>query len=164
MRASAIRALSSQVANLADVDKGDPADILIVPERIELASRSGGYDDDDEAGDDGIVLYVQPIDRDQHVVKAPGTLMVKLLDPLNPPGGVEFARYDFDWEHARKLWHGRLMTQHFTVKCPWRQGDPPAHRQIIAHVVFTELITGKSLTATGTYEISLPPEIPVTAR
>ena len=27
----AIRTLSSQVANLADVDKGDPADIMIVP-------------------------------------------------------------------------------------------------------------------------------------
>jgi len=149
----AIRTLRSQIANLANVE-GDPAQILIVPERIELASRSGGYDDDGKVGDDGIILYVQPIDRDQHVVKSPGTLTVRLLDPLDASGRIEFARYDFDWEHARKLWYGRLMTQHFTVKCPWPRGHLPAHNEITAHVVFTELITGRSLTATGTYKVA----------
>ena len=152
-----IRNLRAQLATIRDVG-GDPADLLIVPERIELASLSGGYDDDGQVGDDGIVLYVQPIDRDQHVVKAAGTLTVKLIDPLkNPPERIEFAKYHFDVQHTRKLWYGRLMTQHFTVKCPWPQGHLPAHDEIVAHVVFTELITGKSLTAIDTFKITFPP-------
>ena len=157
-----IRSLRSQIETIRDVG-GDPGKILVAPVRIELASRSGAYDDDGTVGDDGIVLYVQPIDRDHHVVKAAGTLTVKLLDPLSPRDRVEYAKYDWDWEHLRPKWYGRLMTHHFTVRCPWRAGEPPAHKEIIVHVVFTELITGKSLTATGTYEISLPPEIPATA-
>ncbi len=152
-----IRSLTAQIEEIRNVG-GDPAQMLVVPERIQLAAMSGGYDDDGKVGDDGIVLYVQPIDRDRHVVKAAGTVTVKLLDPLNPPGGVDFARYHFDWKHTREMWYGRLLTHHFTVKCPWPEGHLPTHNEIIAHVVFTELITGKSLTATGTYKITFPPE------
>ena len=116
-----------------------------------------GHEVSGSVGDDGIVLYVQPIDRDQHVVKAPGTLTVKLFDPLNPEGHVEYASYHWDWPHLRDKWYGGLMTNHFTVRCAWRGNDLPAHDEIIAHVVFTELITGKSLTTTAAYKITFPP-------
>lgn len=152
-----IRSLREQIEKISNVG-GDPAEILVVPVRIGLASRCGGYDDDGVPGDDGVVLYIQPIDRDQHVIKAAGMLTVKLLDPLNPPGRVEYGKYDWDWQHLRDKWYGRLMTNHFTVKCPWAKDQPPAHDEIVAHVVFTELITGKSLTATATLKVSLPAE------
>lgn len=152
-----IRSLRSQIEQIRDVN-GDPEEVLIVPVRIELASRCGGYDDDGVAGDDGIVLHIQPIDRDHHVVKSAGTLTVRLLDPLNPPGHVEYGTYDWEWERLRDKWYGRLMTNHFTVKCPWGKGHPPAHDEIFVHVVFTELITGKPLTATAKLEIAVPAE------
>ncbi|GEM_PF-382245 len=151
------RDLSRQIANLSRV--GDISDnVLIIPERIRLASMSGGYDDDGKAGDDGIVVYIQPIDRDQHVVKAAGTIKVRLLDPQNPPDRTVFAEYYFDVEHTRALWYGRLMTNHFSVKCPWPSGYLPAHNEIVAHVIFTDLLSGRSLTATGTFPIQFPPK------
>jgi hypothetical protein len=149
--------LAAQITNLQKVP-GASEDVLIIPVRIELASMSGGYDDDGKPGDDGLVLYIQPIDRDQDVVKAAGTLKIKLIDPQNPPGHSDFAEYNFDLEHTRPLWYGRLMTHHFSVKCPWPAGHRPAHNQIIAYVVFTDLLSGKALTATGTYKITFPPE------
>ena len=149
------REMGRRLANLSRLQ--DVADeVLIIPERIVLASMSGGYDDDGKAGDDGIVVYVQPIDRDQHVVKVAGALKVKLMDPQNPPGKTDFAEYHFDLEHTRPLWYGRLMTSHFTVKCPWPAGHLPAHEEIVAHVTFTDLLSGKALTATGTYKIKFP--------
>ena len=150
-----IRTLRSRIASLGGV-QGDPADVLIVPERIELAGISGGYDDDDQVGDDGLVLYIEPVDRDGHVVKAAGTLSVRLLDPLSPPDRLEFGSYKFDWDHTREKWYGRLWTHHFRVKCPWPEGRLPAHNEIIAHAVFTELITGRSLTASRAFKIALP--------
>lgn len=149
------RDLGRQIANLSRV--GDIADdVLIIPERITLASMSGGYDDDGKAGDDGVVVYLQPIDRDQHVVKAAGTIRVRLLDPQNPPDQAVFAEYYFDLQHTRPLWYGRLMTNHFRVWCPWPAGHLPAHNEIIAHVTFTDLLSGKSLTTTGTFTVQFP--------
>ncbi|MGQ9649097.1 MAG: hypothetical protein ACUVXJ_03220 [Phycisphaerae bacterium] len=151
------RDLGKQIANLSRF--GDTSnDVLIIPERIRLASMSGGYDDDGKAGDDGIVVYIQPIDRDQHVVKAAGTIKVRLLDPQNPPDRAVFAEYYFDLEHTRALWYGRLMTHHFSVKCPWPAGHLPAHNEIVAHVIFTDLLSGKSLTATGTFNVRFAPQ------
>jgi hypothetical protein len=151
-----IRSLQSQINSLHGI-QGNPADVLIVPQRIELASMSGCYDTDGEVGDDGVVLYIQPIDADGSVIKAPGEVTVDLLDPLNPPGRVEFASYHFDWPHLRPMWYGRLWTNHYSVKCPWPQGHLPAHDEIIVHVIFTELLTGKSMTATTTCRITFPP-------
>jgi hypothetical protein len=90
------------------------------------------------------------------VVKVAGNLKVRLIDPQNPPGKTVFAEYNFDLEHTRPLWYGRLMTSHFTVKCPWPAGHLPAHEEIVAHVTFTDLLSGKALTATGTYKIKFP--------
>lgn len=159
---AAMREMSSRLTNLSRVP-GASLDVLIYPERIALASMSGGYDDDGKVGDDGIVLYIQPIDRDQHVVKAAGTLRIRLVDPQNPPGQTDFADYFYDLEHTRALWYGRLMTHHFTVKCPWPAGHLPAHDEIVAHVTFTDLLSGKTLTATGTYKIRFPPQKTPTA-
>ena len=152
-----IRTTTEQIATQANVEGSDPAEVLVVPERIELSGMSGGYDSDGKVGDEGIVLYIRPIDRDQHVVKSPGTLKVRLLDPQNPADRVVVADYYFDLPTTRSLWYGRLMTHHFAVKCPWPKGRLPAHDEITAHVEFTEIITGQSLTATGTYKVTFPP-------
>jgi hypothetical protein len=152
-----VRDLGQRITNLSRVP-GASLDVLVYPERISLASLSGGYREEGKPGDAGIVLYVQPIDRDQHVVKAAGTITVRLLDPQNPPDRVEFAQYHFDLEHTRALWYGSLMTNHFTVKCPWPAGHLPAHNEIVAYVTFTDLISGKPLTTTGTYKIQFPPQ------
>jgi len=152
-----VRDLGQRITNLSRVP-GASLDVLVYPERISLASLSGGYRKEGKPGDAGIVLYVQPIDRDQHVVKAAGTISVRLLDPQNPPERVEFAQYHFDLEHTRQLWYGGLMTNHFTVRCPWPAGHLPAHDEIVAYVTFTDLISGKPLTATGTFKIQFPPQ------
>ena len=156
-----VRALTQQLHDLRGVE-GDPAETLIVPEQIKLAGMSGGYDEDGKVGDDGIVLYIQPIDRDGHVVKAAGMMKVRLLDPANPRERVVVADYFFDVPTTRSLWYGRLMTNHFRVRCPWPNNRPPDHRRIAADVVFTEILTGRSLTASETFEITFPANHPTT--
>lgn len=152
-----IRNLQARIAELRKMDTG-AIDQLIVPVRIELANLSGGYDDDGKAGDDGIELFVQPIDRDQHVVKAAGALQVQLYDLANPDDGQLIFERSFDLPTTRSLWYGRMWTHHFTVRCPWPEGRPPAHNEITARVVFTDLLTGNSLKVQGVYKITLPAE------
>ncbi len=155
----AVRNLQGQVARLRGFDKTDLMDELVTPVRIELVAPSGGYNTDGQAGDDGLVLYVRPFDRDGHVIKCAGTIKVTILDPLSPPNSNVVAGYDFDAADTRKMWHGRLMTQHFTVRCPWPAGQVPIHDELIAHVVFTDLQTGRMLTTERSCKITLPPVI-----
>lgn len=150
----AMQMMKGQVARLREM-KPEELEQLIVPVKIELARLSGGYERDERPGDDGIVVYVQPIDRDGHVVKAAGSLKVTLLDLANAPEQHVIGEYAFDVAQTRGLWSGRLWTSHFTVHCPWPQGRAPAHAEITARVEFAELLTGQKLDAQGVYKVQL---------
>lgn len=156
------RNLEAQLAELRGTDA--PLADLVYPVKIELERMSGGYDRDGQPGHDGIVLYIQPIDADGNVIKAAGTINVKLFDLAAPAGSNLIAEYRFDVKKTRSLWYGRLMTNHFTVHCPWPNGQPPAHPEVTAVVTFTDLLTGKPLTAQAVYEIKFPPQRTVSQR
>ncbi len=132
---------------------------LVYPEKIELARWSGAYDEDDRTGDDGLLLYIQPIDRDGHVIKAAGELKITLLDLADPAAPMVIASYEFDVPTTRSLWYGRLMTQHFTVRCPWPPAGEPRNDQITAKVAFTDLLTGVTLTTQRVFSIKLSPKL-----
>ncbi len=151
-----IMQLKKQMQTLSGFDDQARRDQLVVPVRIAMAPQSGGYDGDATPGDEGIVLYIQPIDRDGQVIKAAGSLDVRLFD-LNGPAPLEIARYQFDVENTRKLWYGRLMTNHFTVRCPWPPDGPPKHKTVTSRVVFTDLLTGESLETQQAFEVALTP-------
>lgn len=150
-----VRNLQGQVANIRGMDP-DLMGQLIVPVKLELERQSGGYDLDNKPGDDGIVLYVQPVDKDGHVIKASGSLAVTLLDLTRPAAPVVIGSYEFDVPTTRGLWYGRLMTNHFTVRCPWPPSGPPPTDEVTARVEFTDLLSGRVLTAQDRYTIKRP--------
>ncbi len=154
----ATRELQQQLASARGLDEKALA-MLPLPERIELDRRSGGYDADGRVGDDGIVLHIRPVDRDQHVVKAAGRLHVALFDLAAPEDRRLIAEYHFDEPTLREKWHGRLMTNHFTVRCPWPAGRLPDHSEVTARVVFTEFLTGRPLVAQEVFRITFPPDL-----
>jgi hypothetical protein len=149
--------LQEQLGTLRTVKA--PLEQLVYPVKIELERLSGGYGVG-KPYDEGVVLYVQPMDRDNDVIKTAGTIQVKLYDLQNPPNATLIGQYDFDAQKTRSLWYGRMWTYHFTVKCPFPK--PPAHDTITANVTFTSLITGEPLTAQGAYKIRLPAQLPAT--
>ena len=140
-----VRSLQDRVATARGLNP-DELKQLAVPVRIQLASQSGGYTEGDKPGHVGVVLYIQPIDQDGDVVKAIGSLRVTLLDLTEPTSPQVFATYDFDVPTMKTLWYGRLMTNHFTVRCPWPPGEAPTFNRITAVVEFTDLLTGRVLT------------------
>lgn len=150
---ASISSLQEQVAALRK--SGAPFDDLVVPVKIELDRLSGGYDKDGKAGDEGIVLYIRPMDSDGSVLKVAGTIRVTLFDLQNPPERHTLGVYDFDAQQTRSLWFGRLMTNHFTVRCPFPR--VPEHDRITAEVAFTDLLTGRLLRAQEAYTIKRPP-------
>jgi len=155
-----IQNLQSQLAQIQGLSRKERLEQLVTPVRIELEGLSGTYDTDGRAGDDGLLLFVRPIDSDGHVIKAAGTLRVNILDPLNPPNRNVVAEYYFDVPKTRELWYGRLWTNHFTIRCPWPTGQIPMHDELTTHVTFVDLLTGKTLTTQQSFKIIRPTILP----
>lgn len=138
--------------------------MLVAPVRLELERTTGGYDEDGRPGDDGVVAYVRPIDDDGDVVKVAGVLVMDVFDLT----GVEprlVAHAELDAANTRKAWHGRLWTQHFTIQCPWPPpgNEPPPTRELTVRVLFTDLLTGRTLTAQRAVTIKLPADVKTAA-
>ena len=153
-----VKAQERRIQDLMGFNPGTP-DTLFAVARIELASLTGGADFDGQPGDDGIVVYLRPLDADGHVIKAAGEITVKLVDNNGPGAPRLLGRYVIDDpEELRRAWHGRFMTDHYTIKCPWNptpQGKPQG-LEVEIKVTFLDWRTGRSFTAHKVVEVSLP--------
>ena len=134
--------------------QGVGVDRLFTVDRIEIVSRSGGADFDGVRGDDGVVLYVRPVDRDGDVIKAAGAFEIQLVD-LDAAGGpkqIGLCRVEEPEELAR-AWYGGMLTNHYTLRCPFADGSVPSGRAVLAQVTFVDFLTGRVHTATGSLQI-----------
>lgn len=129
---------------------------VFYPVQLEIDSLSGGQDFDGKPGDDGVTVYLKPLDKVGDVVKFAGDIVIQLYDLANPPGANFLGEYRFPKEKAGEFWHGKLMTNHYTLKCPWQKG-PPAHPEITVRAVFQDCLTGRVMSAQTTCKVTLPP-------
>ncbi len=133
-------------------------DALFSAERIKFAKLTGGADYDGLPGDDGVTVYLQPLDADGDVLKAAGEIIVELLDTSVPGSPRSLGRYVHnDPAQLRKLWHGGFLTDHYTVKCPWSpDSGPPSAGEVLVQATFYDYLTGKRLTAAELVKVELP--------
>jgi len=156
-RDGTIASLRQQVRDLQAFDPDRPVN-LFAPVKLEIASLSGGADYDHIPGDDGVTVYLRPLDADGHVVKAPGRIKIQLLDntDLAAPRVLGVCLFE-DLDELRRLWHGRFATNHFTLKCPFPSGVIlPATRRVTVSAEFLDFLTGATLTAVKEVAISVP--------
>ena len=129
--------------------------------RIALGRYTGGADLDGVEGDDGIKVYLRPIDQEGSVVKTAGEVRIGLFDLAADPQDNLIGEYEFTVEQVSKQWSGGFMAYHFSFECPWKLA-PPARDEITVRVQFTDYLTGKVFTAQKLCKVKLPP-LPVTA-
>jgi hypothetical protein len=152
-----INDLQQQVETLQALGPGR-LDSLFVVERIELASLTGGADYDGLPGDDGVTVYVRPLDADGHVLKAAGEITIELLDTNVPGDPKTLGLYVHnELQQLRKLWHGGFLTDHYSIRCPWDPAiGPPTNREVTIKATFYDFLTGRRRTATKVVEVALP--------
>jgi len=129
-------------------------DKLFTVERIELGRYTAGVDLDKKPGDDGVRVYLQPIDRGGDLVKAAGSISVQLFDLSRPEKNL-IGRCDVPADAAGKLWFGGLGRSHYRFDVRWT--TPPAAPEVTVRASFTDLLTGKTFTAQKTCKVTPAP-------
>ncbi len=119
---------------------------------IKLGKYTAGVDLDDKPGQDGIRVYLTPIDRDGHAIKAAGAVKIQLFDLAAKENLV--AEYDFPVEKISERWAAGFMTYHYRFDCHW--ATPPEHEEITVRAEFTDYLTGKTFTAQKVCKVRLP--------
>lgn len=130
--------------------------ILFHPVKIAIDKLSGGENYDSQPGDDGVTVFLRPIDQQGDVLKAAGAMRIELYDLAAPEGQKQLGTWNFPVAQAKDLWYGQLMTQHYTLKCPWKDRRPTG-AEITIRATFVDYLTQRVMTDQATCKITLPP-------
>lgn len=130
---------------------------LYYPERLIIDPQSGGADYDGEPGDDGVTVYLRPVDREGDAVKVPGDITIQLYDLAAPPSANLVGEYKVPVDQVGRLWHGKFLARHYTIKCPW-PNQPPAHSELTIRALFVDYLTKRVVSAQATCQVELPPK------
>lgn len=158
------RLISSQQSTIKDLNRqlqeargltDDDLTKIFYPEKIVIDDLSGGDDYDGKPGDDGVTVYLQPIDRDGDAVKVAGDIRIELYDLQNPSGQNMIGDYVFPLDQVSRLWYGKLSTYHYTLRCPWKSG-PPAHNEVTVRATFVDYLTKRVISTQEVCKIDLP--------
>lgn len=152
---STIDTLNQQLAVARSISEDDLKRIFY-PERIEIDRLTGGFDKDGKPGDDGVVVYFRPIDRKGDVIKVAGDVKIQLYDLAAPESENLIGEYVIPVDKLIDLWYGKLMTNHFSVNCPWAK-RAPAHPEVTVRLVFVDYLTKRVVSSQAVCKVSLPP-------
>jgi len=147
--------MTKQLALARSISEDDLKRIFY-PERLVIDRLSGGADYDGQPGDDGVTVYLKPVDRYGDVIKVAGDIRIQLYDLAAQPDRNLIGEYFVPIDQVAKLWHGKLLTNHFTIKCPWPKG-PPEHDEVTIRAVFVDYLTKRVVSAQSTCKVKLPP-------
>jgi hypothetical protein len=148
-----------QLENQLQVARGlSEADLKLIfyPVKLNIERLSGGESYDDKPGDDGVTVFLQPIDRDGDAIKVAGDIRIQLYDLAAPSDQNLIAEYFIPVDRVAKLWYGKLWTYHYAIKCPFPNG-PPEHTEVTIRAVFVDYLTKRVVSAQSTCQIKLPP-------
>lgn len=120
-----------------------------------LASSQG----DEHAGEEGLVLLVEPRDAAGQVVRATGRVSVVVLDPNHAGGPQRVERWDFAAAEAAAKFRESPLGTGLHLDLHWRS-QPPANRTLWLYV---RLITddGQKLTARTSFDMGVPQQLPL---
>jgi hypothetical protein len=135
-----------QVAELLGLGGPERMKKLYLVQRINLGGGTAAVDLDKKPGDDGVKVYLEPIDQYGSVLKAPGSVTVQLYDLAADPKDNLVGQAHFDVDQTAKCWSSGFLAYWYSFTCPWKAG-PPKHDQITVRVEFVDYLTGKKFEA-----------------
>ena len=151
-----IRALESH-ATTVPVLPHERLETLFTTHGLKFGRLTGGADlDPSRPGDEGIKVYVVPIDGTGQQIKAAGSFVVEAFDlgKSQPPRQV--GRWEFPLDQAAKNWFGQALLYTYVLTCPW-QAAPPQDADLTLRVTFTDALTQRQFTEQKQIRVNPPP-------
>ena len=128
---------------------------LWVTHGVQFNRMTGGIHLDPRLpGDQGLRLYVSPIDENAMPIQAAGSFVVEAFD-LAEKGDNRIGRWTWDTVAAKSEWREFLIEYTYALTCPWQK--IPQHRDITVRVIFTDELTQVPYSADMTVRVNLPP-------
>lgn len=137
------KALHKQIKTLHGLnDKVELKDLNNV-QSIKITKYTNLFDKDKDGKKETLIVYIQPIDQDGDIIKAPADVHVRLLDLDKDKDPVVLGRWNITPTKLKKLWLNAFMKTNYrlTFDIAGKVTDPD--KTLTVMVTFTDYLTGK---------------------
>jgi hypothetical protein len=118
---------------------------------------TGGNDFDQQPGDDGISILIEPRNRHDQYVPQAGAVSIVVIDPAQPNESARIARWDFDLSATQQKLQSSRAADGIHLELPW-PAKAPAHNRLKLFVRY-ETADGRKLQTDREIFVALPGEI-----
>jgi len=116
-------------------------------QRIKITKYTDFYDKDKDGKKEKLIVYIQPIDEDGDIIKAVGTVDVRLQDPNSPQANQEpLGQWHIEPNQLKKFWLTTFISTNY--KLTFDVADKIDKLESVSgglkvNVTFTDYLTGK---------------------
>ena len=136
--------LAGQVSTLSGIEAGARA--AVVPQTVRIGRHSGLYDKTNDGSEDSLVVYVEPVDANQDVIKAAGSVQVELWNLGVGPENARLAAWEVGAEALKGQWGRGLLGAYYRLTFPLEGVVLGDRTELTVRVRFIDYLTGKTLT------------------
>jgi hypothetical protein len=122
-----------------DVKLKDLCDI----QSVRITKYTNLFDKDKDGKKETLIVYIQPIDQDGDIIKAPGDVHVQLLDLDKDRDPTLLGKWYITPGKLRKLWFSALLKTHYRLTFDTSDKVENPDKSLTVTVTFTDYLTGK---------------------
>jgi hypothetical protein len=146
--------LQTQLAEGKKIAHAEQVSALGTVEGISLNKYlTGGLDRDGVPGDEMLSAVVVPADADGNLVKAPGSVILTVLDLSKPEAQQRVGRWEFGPKDSESLWHSGFLGSGYVVRVPWQ--TTPESPTLLVHARL-KTIDGRQFNTSQSIRITPP--------
>jgi outer membrane murein-binding lipoprotein Lpp len=135
--------LQKQINTLHDFPDDVSFKDIYEVKRIKITKYTNLYDKDKNGSKETLIVYIQSIDQDGDIIKAPADVNVQLLDLDKDKGPVVLGKWNIKPEQLRKLWIDVLMKTNYRLAFDVSDKIEDPDKPLTVMVTFTDYLTGK---------------------
>ena len=112
-------------------------------EAVRIGRLTNLYDKNDDGKKEKLIVYIQPIDQDGDIIKAAGSVEVKLWNLNNEDGKAELGEWKVGPDELKKLWFAAMMAVNYRLAFDVGDKVKDYTEPLTVRVAFTDYLTGK---------------------
>ncbi|MFZ0035209.1 MAG: hypothetical protein WAK60_09530 [Sedimentisphaerales bacterium] len=112
-------------------------------QKVRITKYTNLYDKDKDGKKETLIVYIQPVDEEDDIVKASGAVDVELWDLNKKEGQAMLGRWQVTPGELKKLWFATMITTNYRLTFDVADKITGGEKELVVKVTFTDYPSGK---------------------
>jgi outer membrane murein-binding lipoprotein Lpp len=135
--------LQKQITTLHSLEDDVKLKDLCDLQSVRITKYTNLFDKDKDGKKETLIVYIQPVDQDGDIIKAPADVHVQLLDLDKDKDPALLGKWHITPNKLRKLWFNAMLKTHYRLTFDVSDKVEDPDKPLTVMVTFTDYLTGK---------------------